>query len=236
MILEGSSPLDAIEMFCGQPPPYVILSHTWGDGEVSLQDMDRKDISYKAGFMKIRNCCQQALEHMLRYAWVDTCCIDKTSSAEISEAINSMFRWYSEAEVCYAFLEDIELEDTPSLVQSLDLSGSRWFTRGWTLQELLAPRKIIFYSASWQRIGTRKGLATHLSHITGIATFFLVTGGIQRLRFAGIAQRMSWAAQRNTTRVEDTAYSLLGIFEISMPLLYGEGMRAFMRLQEELLK
>ncbi|KAK3680907.1 heterokaryon incompatibility protein-domain-containing protein [Podospora appendiculata] len=235
-LLECSVASDALETFIGTPPPYAILSHTWGKEEVTARDLARADVSQLAGFKKIKYCCEQALQNGLEYAWVDTCCIDKTSSAELSEAINSMFRWYLNAKVCYAYLEDVDSEDFDSGAPIDSLGASRWFTRGWTIQELLAPDNVIFYSSSWGRLGTKAELVETLSHITKINTYYLGPGVVLRLKSSCIAQKMSWAAKRKTTRVEDMAYCLLGLLDISMPLLYGEGARAFTRLQEELLK
>ncbi|KAK3320441.1 heterokaryon incompatibility protein-domain-containing protein [Cercophora scortea] len=235
-LLEGSVASDTLETFIGTPPPYAILSHMWGKEEVSARDLARADVSQLAGFKKIKYCCEQALQDDLEYAWVDTCCIDKTSSAELSEAINSMFRWYLNAKVCYAYLEDIDSYDFGSNAPIDSLGASRWFTRGWTLQELLAPDNLVFYSSSWGRLGTKEKLIDALSHITKIRRYYLGPGVVNRLKSSCIAQKMSWAAERNTTRVEDMAYCLLGLFDINMPLLYGEGARAFTRLQEELLK
>ena len=182
---------------------------------------------------KVRRACAVARAHGYRYIWIDSCCIDKTSSEELSEAINSMFTWYRDASVCYSFLEDV----SSGLSPRADLSGfrtSRWFTRGWTLQELIAPRNVIFLSLDWQIIGTKESLADVTESITGIPTAVLVHQ--TRLREVSVARRMSWASRRITTRVEDEAYSLMGIFDINMPTLYGEGSRAFLRLQEEILK
>jgi hypothetical protein len=158
-----------------------------------------------------------------------SCCIDKTSSAELSEAINSMFRWYKNAAVCYVYLSDVSRSDdlTPSM------SKSRWFTRGWTLQELLAPSVIVFYSAEWQHLGTKSQLSRLLLTITFIEEEYLRGKDLQ---LASVAKRMSWSSRRNTSRIEDIAYCLLGIFDIHMPLIYGEGKKAFQRLQGEILK
>lgn len=160
------------------------------------------------------------------------CCIDKTSSAELSEAINSMFRWYQNAAVCYAFLSDVPCDVDTSAEGSL-FARSRWFTRGWTLQELIAPAALTFFSKDWHSLGTKSQLYSALSSITGIEKPFLTS---DNLELASTAKKMSWAASRKTSRVEDIAYSLLGIFDINMPLIYGEGKKAFKRLQEELLK
>ncbi|KAM6509682.1 hypothetical protein FALCPG4_017329 [Fusarium falciforme] len=218
-------------------PPYAILSHTWGGQEVTFQDM--QDVSdqhlLKAGYQKILQTCKVALNSNIEYAWVDTCCIDKTSSAELSEAINSMFRWYEGAEICYAYLPDVnDISDGRSTVVK-----SRWFTRGWTLQELIAPRKLFFYASTWELIDSRSSLSETIADATGIDKRLFQDnrhdlGGI--LRSSSIAQRMNWASRRETTRTEDLAYCLLGIFDINMPLLYGEGNKAFTRLQEEIIK
>jgi Heterokaryon incompatibility protein (HET) len=215
-------------------PPYAILSHTWGEGEVSLQDMEDCDVDKKIGYDKIKRCCIQAAADGFEYTWVDTCCIDKTSSSELSEAINSMYRWYQEADVCYTYLSDVPTGRDPH-VSGSDFSKSRWFTRGWTLQELVAPTTVIFFSSDWKEIGTKSSLQEVVANATGIpATAFL--GYDDDLRTFSVAQRMSWAAKRETTRTEDLAYCLLGLFDVSMPLLYGEGQRAFIRLQEDIMR
>lgn len=160
------------------------------------------------------------------------CCIDKQSSAELSEAINSMYRWYRKSTICYAYLEDVSLAEGETATAAI--GHSRWFTRGWTLQELLAPPNVDFYTGEWTKIGTKTSLAPSLQSITGIEGKFLT--GSASVHDASISKRMSWASKRNTTRVEDTAYSLLGIFDINMSLLYGEGAKAFERLQHALLR
>ncbi len=222
--------------FIGQGiPPYAILSHTWGGEEVTFQDWQGalQGSLVKAGLAKIRGACAQALEDGLEYLWVDTNCIDKTSSAELSEAINSMFAWYRGSRVCYAYLVDV-----PDAVRLHENGGafsrSRWFTRGWTLQELLAPMDVVFFAADWKRLGTRPELKVPLVRITGVPAEYLT--GAKPIWMASIARRMSWMSKRVTTRTEDMAYSMLGIFDIHMPLIYGEGPRAFLRLQEEILK
>jgi hypothetical protein len=292
-------------------PPYAILSHTWGDDEVTFRHMTllgqcrQRDGSFllrdkdvvksvldKKGFKKIKHTCEEAIFRKLEWAWVDTCCIDKTSSAELSEAINSMFAWYRGAQICFAFLEDVKepSEDDSSDAVSTDSAietdlgsekdsaersdagefrsssekdspiwrfpdpgelftlfrGARWFTRGWTLQELIAPPEMHFYSAGWRYITSRSdgncGIA--VSKITGIPRALLNHSkagpdgriGLQALTGYSVAQRMSWAAHRQCTRTEDVAYCLLGLFDVNMPLLYGEGTKAFKRLQEEIFR
>ncbi|KAK0742637.1 heterokaryon incompatibility protein-domain-containing protein [Schizothecium vesticola] len=221
--------LTLVEFFEPTIPEYSILSHTWEDGEVSFQEMGlpsaRQD---KQGFIKITGACDTALSLGLEYIWVDTCCIDKTSSAELTESINSMFAWYLKSRICIVFLADYGAD------QKAPLGPCRWFSRGWTLQELIAPKCINFYNSAWELIGTKQNLATRLSEATKIPTDAIA--GLLPLDHFSVAQRMSWAAGRKTTRVEDRAYSLLGLFDISMPMLYGEGTKAFRRLQEEIIK
>lgn len=251
--------------------PYAILSHTWGQGEVTLQQyrewrsahaeyfarnveavadgsvepaeitmlnrINRGDSPAESertryqGMTKILRSAERALLDGYEYIWVDTCCIDKTSSAELQEAINSMFEWYKFAEVCYAYLSDVD-GSTPG---QDDLTSSRWFSRGWTLQELLAPREVLFFDMNWKKLGRKDDFLDVLTKRTGIHRYFLYTGA-ERLEEASVATRMSWAAGRETKRVEDKAYCLLGLFGIHMPMLYGEGALAFERLQLEIMK
>ncbi|KAL0932397.1 HET domain-containing protein [Colletotrichum truncatum] len=243
----------ALQEFFHARPGYAILSHTWGDEEVTYQDIlgDKSSLKDKAGYKKIRECCALARENGFQWVWIDTCCINKSSSAELSEAINSMFQWYREARVCYAYLIDVpslhyaaflaykNLINTPDdqvdvfKEEKAIFMKSRWFTRGWTLQELLAPRQVLFYASDWSYIGTKDDLSGLIEEQTGISDLAL---GSDSLQGFPVRTKMQWAAGRQTTRVEDLAYCLLGIFDINMPLLYGEGNRAFRRLQEEILK
>ncbi|KAJ5116243.1 hypothetical protein N7456_000591 [Penicillium angulare] len=230
-------------------PRYAILSHTWGEDEVTFQDMqdaDSQKTLAKKGYTKIRRSCEQAREQFTtdyfttNYIWVDTCCIDKTSSAELSEAINSMMRWYENSQICYAYLVDVPPLSNSGLDRSL-FSKSRWFTRGWTLQELLAPKVLVFLAQDWSVLFLRESQSRLISEITGIEASFLQlrdksTTLRASLSAVSIAGRMCWASKRETSRSEDRAYSLLGIFGINMPLLYGEGNGAFLRLQEEIIK
>jgi hypothetical protein len=185
----------------------------------------------RKGFSKVIETCRLAREQYLGYAWIDTCCIDKSSSAELTEAINSMFNWYKEAYICFAFLSDLPGSEGNSGDQ---LQRCRWFTRGWTLHELIAPRIVAFYDQGWQMRGTKKALQQELSAITGIDLEILEDSNL--LSTIPIARRMSWASHRKTSRVEDRAYSLLGLFDVNVPLIYGEGPKAFFRLQEEIMK
>ena len=229
-------------------PPYAILSHTWGDDddEVTFQEMTASSLmaglpQSKVGYNKIERCCARAREDEIDYVWIDTCCIDKTSSAELSEAINSMYTWYENARICYAYLSDIPtstsvlpLTSDGQFDQNGVFGGSRWLTRGWTLQELLAPPAVEFYAADWTEIGTKASLTSSLAAMTGVDE--RVLGGHRSVGSCNVAERLSWAADRSTKRVEDTAYSLLGLFGVAMPLLYGEGRRAFLRLQDEIMR
>ena len=221
--------------------PYAILSHTWGDDdeEVNFKDMTEGFGKTKAGYKKILFCGEQAARDGLQYCWVDTCCIDKSNNTEFSEAINSMFRWYRNAAKCYVYLSDVLTNDhdqvDPSL-QSWQLAfrESRWFTRGWTLQELIAPPSVEFFGSNGKRLGNKKSLERQLHEITGIAVLALQGTALSAF---SVDERMSWAENRETKREEDKAYSLLGIFDIYMPLIYGEGAKnAFSRLREELYK
>ncbi|KAF2673633.1 HET-domain-containing protein, partial [Microthyrium microscopicum] len=219
-----------LEYFLGEAPAYAILSHTWGPEEVSYAEMRDGTGQEKQGYQKIVKCCQIAADEGYSYAWIDTCTIDKSSSAELSEAINSMFQWYKKSAVCYAYLEDYDEADPSSL------DKSRWFTRGWTLQELIAPSTVRFYSGEWKEFGTRKSLVKNIYKITKIDEDVLLTGS-SFLYEKSIAKRMSWASTRQTTKPEDTAYCLLGIFDCTLPLLYGEGLaKAFIRLQENIIQ
>jgi hypothetical protein len=233
--------------------PYAILSHRWGPEEVTFKEY-RKMLIWiqdRAGYKKIVDFCQVAKLRGFHYAWIDTCCIDKRSSAELSEAINSMYQWYAESTECYILLQDYR----PDLQGSFE--ACEWFGRGWTLQELLAPKHCVFFTAAWKIIGHKHfwdrqhcpceknkntlkhlvcgpDLSPQLAAATQIPEHIL--SGSTPVHAASVALRMSWASQRSTTREEDRAYSLLGIFDINMPLLYGEGVKAFRRLQEEIIR
>ncbi|PNP79211.1 hypothetical protein FNYG_07287 [Fusarium nygamai] len=224
----------ALEVKNVSSTPYAILSHTWGDDEVTFEDMMTGQEKGKKGYVKIIHTCRLAKERGIAYAWVDTCCVDKRSSAELAEAINSMFNWYKLSEVCFAHLEDLKIHRGPQDDPLSGMSSCRWFTRGWTLQELIASRNLEFYDSAWNYRGTKAGLRGGISGLTGIDIAVLEDNAI--LETIPVAKRMSWAADRETTRVEDLAYCLLGIFGVNMPMLYGEGTKAFSRLQEEIIK
>jgi hypothetical protein len=219
-------------------PPYAILSHTWGDDseEVSFKDLTQGPRKEKAGYRKLRFCAKQAARDGLQHFWMDTCCIDKSNNAELSEAIISMFRWYRNATKCYVYLSDVSLTGQDPITQhwALNFRKSRWFTRGWTLQELIAPSSVEFFSIEGQLLGSKHLLEQQVQEITGIAVKALQGHALSEF---SVAERLSWAEFRETKREEDKAYSLLGMFNVNMPPLYGEGMEsAFQRLHEEIGK
>ncbi|KAH6638784.1 heterokaryon incompatibility protein-domain-containing protein [Boeremia exigua] len=227
------------EEFIGDDVPgYAILSHTWGKDEVTYQHYVSGNCQSMKGYAKIDMTCRIAARSQIGYAWVDTCCIDKSSSAELSEAINSMFRWYQHAVVCYVYFSDLPPD---AQWDRSTLANCRWFTRGWTLQELIAPKEIIFFDCMWSggiksSDGIRKvrWLIRRISSITKVDEKLLL--GNQSLDLYCVAQKLSWASKRETTRVEDMTYCLIGLFGVNIPLLYGEREKAFRRLQEEILR
>jgi hypothetical protein len=219
-------------------PPYAILSHTWGrdNEEVNFEDLEKGSGTTKTGYQKLQFCGEQAARDRMDYFWIDTCCIDKSSSAELQESINSMFKWYRDAHKCYVYLADVSTDQDNPSGQSWRpaFRESRWFTRGWTLQELVAPRSVEFFSSNGQRLGDKRSLEQELHDITGISVLALQGSPLSGF---SVEERMSWSKGRETTREEDKAYSLLGIFDVHMPLIYSEGSEnAFRRLQEEIAK
>lgn len=207
---------------------YAILSHRWGadKNEISFEDVRLStDFSNKKGFNKLKGFCEAAFSANCRLGWVDTCCIHKDNLSELSEAINSMYRWYQGSKICIVYLEDVPRKQ---------LTDSEWFIRGWTLQELISPKNVTFFDRDWNVIGTKTELITDLTHRTRIAEGIL--SHKIKLSACSVAQRMSWGANRKTTRVEDSAYCLMGIFDINMPLIYGEREKAFLRLQQHIIQ
>ncbi|KIK99527.1 hypothetical protein PAXRUDRAFT_30473 [Paxillus rubicundulus Ve08.2h10] len=233
---------------------YAIFSHRWGIGEPSFYEMSNKRCGGQVmptgpGFEKLLQFCEKArTDYGCAYVWSDTCCINKESSTDLEEAIRSMYRWYADADICIVYLARSSSVD--------DFTMEPWFARGWTLQELLAPKKMRFYGKEWTPIfpsanAGREGaleeydlsgehpdlsndkenelLLGALAEVTGIPVFDLrdFRPGCNR-----VFQKMIWTSKRRTTRIEDVAYSLLGIFDVTMPIAYGEGNRAFYRLME----
>ena len=254
------------EYFEKDIPPYAIISHRWQDDEISFKELKKGQFEdgagqLRSGMKKILEACSVARSRDLEWMWIDTCCIDKRSSAELSEAINSMYRWYQNSKECYVYLVDVHWDsssDHPLPLSREEFAKSQWFLRGWTLQELLAPRSVIFFDEVWNRIGNRGELCRPIADTTGIDVEWLLTNDDDHwqpprerpadcerkadCRFhaevggLSIATKMSWASKRKTSRVEDTAYCLIGIFGINMPHLYGEGEKAFQRLQYEIIR
>jgi hypothetical protein len=269
----------SLKQFMGEAivPCYAILSHTWGldDDEVTFADLQNGTGTHKAGYRKLDFCAEQAAKDSLQYFWVDTCCFDRSSSAELTEAINSMFAWYRGAAVCYVYLSDVSLASSPpaqgwhavpqqsrwitqggtrqdptSALTTAPSSRqpsqqgwypafqrSRWFTRGWTIQELVAPVSVEFFSVDGQNLGSKHYLLQELHQITGISIEALQAGSQPNFNFNekfSFEERMSWMDNRKTKLKEDIAYSLLGIFDVNMALLYGEGRdKALARLKRE---
>ncbi|KAI6019109.1 hypothetical protein EDC04DRAFT_438853 [Pisolithus marmoratus] len=225
---------------------YAILSHRWRTevsyeemvGLVKMEEQEREEVMHRDGYQKIIKSCERAKKDSYKWLWIDTCCIDKRSSAELSEAINAMYRWYQNAQVCYAYLNDVDESVLPTERDSSKFDQSNgwpeWFMRGWTLQELIAPNQVEFFNKDWVHIGSKQRLAPTLQIVTRIPRDVLTDGLAGK--HLSVAQIMSWAAQRKTTREEDRAYSLMGLFGVNMPMLYGEGNKAFRRLQLEIIK
>ena len=226
---------------------YAILSHRWTEQEVDhneivklakMDEEERSEIRQRDGYRKILQSCEQAKKDGYKWLWADTCCIDKRSSAELSEAINSMYRWYENSRICYAYLHDLPGSSFPTARNNERYPNSKgwseWFSRGWTLQEMIAPRDVQFFNKDWYPIGDKRSLSPILESITRVPQHILKEG-LSSNRPC-VAQIMSWAADRMTTRVEDRAYSLIGLLDLNMPMLYGEGRKAFHRLQLEIIR
>ncbi|KAG2030353.1 hypothetical protein BDR03DRAFT_974707 [Suillus americanus] len=250
----GSSRKETLHKVLGDKVKFAILSHRWLDtGEPTFLDMSesQKDMSENSpGYPKLTKFCEKAEEYGCELAWLDTCCINKDSSAELDEAIQAMFNWYRSAAICIAYLA------CSSNVS--DFAKEPWFTRGWTLQELLAPEKMKFYGKDWKPLSdnfddkhprdlvipsideisipitpSQPDILTAITRLTEIESRDLISfsPGIHNVH-----QRLRWASRRTTKRIEDMAYSLIGIFDISMPITYGEGQRSWFRLMEIILQ
>ncbi|EMD85213.1 hypothetical protein COCHEDRAFT_1061408, partial [Bipolaris maydis C5] len=227
--------------FIGQVPDYVILSHRWEEEEIVFEDVSKVPLSsqtnparVKRGFLKVLGTCALAVKHGYKWVWIDSCCIDKSSSAELQESINSMFRWYQRAQICYAYLSDVA-DKSSGWGQAF--GKSQWFTRGWTLQELLAPCNVEFYSADWSPIGNKFSRAKQVASITSIDVAALESDWVMIEDEFCAAQKLSWAAHREVSKEEDESYCLFGLFNVNLPLLYGEGeVKAFRRLQQAIFE
>lgn len=219
-------------------PPYHILSHTWSlepDQEVAFDELSSLagdsmgEGQAKSGWRKLRFCAEQVLRDGdgLRHVWVDTCCIDRANLVELSEAITSMWRWYRGSKRCWVYLEDVSVGENEGDWEE-QFRAARWWTRGWTLQELLAPREVEFFSREGRRLGDKSSLEGVIHQITGIPLGAL--RGEELANFS-VDERLRWTNGRRTKKVEDKAYCLLGIFDVSMSLRYGEGEKAVARLE-----
>ena len=230
-------------------PAYAILSHTWDGDEISLLDIEGLHgywesaagssdvlVSKKKSFEKIRRATRVARQHGFKYIWVDTCCVDRTNSDDVFEAVNNSYMWFQDAAACYAYLSDVEPADRDDVfAEKSSFRRSRWFTRSWTLSELIAPEKMEFYARDWTHLGS-KGAEKFLKLLAKLSGIPIdVLNRQTDLEDVSIATRMQWAAGRHTTRVEDIGYSLLGIFGVQISINYGEGSNAFIRLQQEIL-
>ena len=217
-------------------PPYGILSHTWSlnaDEEVTLDNLSARrafpsEIG-NIGFEKLRFCAKQVRKepYGLRHFWMDTCCINRANLVELSEAITSMWRWYRNSQCCWVYLADVSASNGEDNCMQ-QFRQSRWFTRGWTLQELLAPAKVEFFSCEGTKLGDKWSLEHIIHEITGIPVGALRG---EDLRNFSVEERLRWTNGRQTKKVEDRAYCLLGIFDVSMSLRYGEGDKALTRLE-----
>lgn len=222
------------------PSVYAILSHRWGDEEVTLKDLESGIARTKpGGYRKLEFCAEQAARDGILYFWIDTCCIDKTNNTELSEAINSMFKWYQNATRCYVYLPDVSLKPTDHTTSSTRnwvsvFQASSWFTRGWTLQELIAPSTVDFFSVEGTRLGDKTSLQQHIHHVTNIPVEALRGSPLHKFT---AEERFAWTTGRHTTVEEDAAYCLLGLFDVHMPLIYGEGREnALARLRRKIEK
>ena len=217
-------------------PPYITVSHCWDKDEIVYDDMAGLDsATERASFSKFRNAGRIATSLGIPWIWIDTVCINRSSTTELTEAVNSSFRWFRDSNTCIVYLDDLTYEPTAN-EQDLEIAlrRCRWMRRCWTLQELIAPPRVKFYDSEWRFIGSKKSLLHILSRITRVNEEVLEDANCLAEYAVGV--RMSWAAHRLAHRIEDMAYSLIGIFDVSMPIIYGEGVRSFLRLQEEILK
>ena len=221
-------------------PPYAILSHRWlvETEEPTFEDLVHSTGKRKLGYNKLRFCGGQARQDGIEHFWVDTCCINKDNKAELAQAIKRMFRWYRNATVCYVYLWDVSSRpigtrdaSSPWLCEE-DWRKSKWFTRVWTLQELLAPRSVRFFTREARQLGDKTLLENPLHEITGIPISALQGAPLSRFT---VQERLSWTSTRDTTLEEDKAYSLLGIFDVDIAPLYGPGTgQAFTRFMDEI--
>ncbi|KAJ8116403.1 hypothetical protein OPT61_g2161 [Boeremia exigua] len=233
----GDGEYHLIEFISDSIPAYAILSHVYDvwsadDSEVSFTDLIQGTAKTRAGYRKLQFCADQAAKDGLQYFWIGSCCIDRSSYAELSEAINSMFFWCSHATHCYVYLSDVSTSSQHGTPAKQDwypaFTCSKWFSQGWTLQELLAPRLVEFFSADGLLLGDKISMLEEIHDITGIPIKALQGTPLADFSFA---ERASWMDHRQTVRQEEVVYALLGIFGVSLTPIYGEGRKtAFGRL------
>ncbi|KAF2167690.1 hypothetical protein M409DRAFT_65820 [Zasmidium cellare ATCC 36951] len=266
MRLLNTSTLEFRSFADNDRPPYAIASHRWRADESTFKDFQQKRNVLTAGHTKVLGFCQLVdrmntragpsralndlgLRHRCDWLWIDSCCINKEDGAELSESINSMFRWYGDAAVCYAYLADVQ-PNQKFRASALDLARSEWFKRGWTLQELIAPRTVVFLANDWDILGHKCAYSEQvcgkvcrgygdrlnklLAQITGIPIDVIGMPSISHLRNISVEQKMSWTERRSTTRIEDQAYCLLGLLDVFISPIYGEGEYAWTRLMQQL--
>lgn len=237
-LVKTNTPKPRLEDFTDQAsrPPYAIVSHRWQQPEVTYHDLQKTDFSSDAegkrrSWNKLMNARRVAYGLGFSYIWLDSCCVDQKSSAELTESINSMYAWYEEAEVCLAYLADDHSLNRHSFARS------EWHKRGWTLQELIAPTEVLFYLSDWSLRGYRSEMADEISAATRIDANVLQRQPWFTLSDYSAAKILAWAAGRRTSKPEDRAYSLFGLFGVNLPVLYGEGeTKAFWRLQMEIFR
>ncbi|THV01249.1 HET-domain-containing protein [Dendrothele bispora CBS 962.96] len=226
-------------------PHYAILSHTWGAEEIGYHDFDQlffedsenwsvfvegvemyeqhQGTKAKPAYHKIVEACIKALSDGVEYLWVDTCCIDQEDQTDVHRNVKNMYSYYRNSRICYAYLVDMGHQSS--------FGQSRWFTRGWTLQELLAPPEVIFFDSNWGYIGSRTVLCAEISGVTGIPED--IVRGSTSFRDVDVQERMSWSVLRKTSRSVDRAYCLFGILGVSIEPDYTEDLvTAINRLQE----
>ncbi|KAH8595108.1 heterokaryon incompatibility protein-domain-containing protein [Bisporella sp. PMI_857] len=209
------------EFFEGDiPKKYAILSHRWGAEEVTFKDLTDGTSKGKAGYGKIQFCGEQARRDGLQYFWVDTCCIDKSNAVELQEAINSMFRWYQDATKCYVYLPDVSRPRTDSADGSNEdweptFRKSVWFSRGWTLQELIAPASVDFFSEEGELLGNKASLERHICEVTGIPVSALRGSPLSDF---SVAERLSWTRIWSLLKIRNLAHlSILGPYGCITP-------------------
>ncbi|KAI6111557.1 hypothetical protein EDD16DRAFT_1835908 [Pisolithus croceorrhizus] len=215
--------------------PYAILSHAWAVGERDyFQKIGTKSVRTEPGYEKVQMCCRLARQDGLDYVWIDNCCADANSRSTRSEVRISAYAWFQQAQVCYTYLGDVDGNENPRETHS-QFRRSKWFGRSWTLQELLAPKHVFFFAKDWTMIGTKADLVDIVSKVTGIHKDALEYP--ERIPCFSIATRMSWARGRTSTKDEDRVYALMGLFDVNLPVVYGEGeTKTFLKLQNEIMK